>query len=209
MIQSTAWPEADVGLDIHTRLAAGDPVASADLAEQYLDCLANWVVRTNPRVDSHMCEQAAGDALLALIKNPASYNPDKLSLDAYLRMSASGDVKNLLEREKRHAVRRENLEIVELFGAGRNAEYDEDPALIIDREDAEPSIMDTIAPTVEHLFTDEERAVLELLGQDERRTEPYARLLGITDLPVDEQRREVKKVKDRIKRRLQRARGTT
>ena len=40
-------------------------------------------------------------ALLALIKNPLSYDPGRQGLPAYLRLSARGDLRNLLRRERR------------------------------------------------------------------------------------------------------------
>jgi len=47
--------------------------------------------------------------------------------------------------------------------------------------------------------------VLALMIDDVRETSAYAEVLGITDLPVAEQRKHVKQVKDRLKKRLQRA----
>ena len=47
----------------------------------------------------------------------------------------------------------------------------------------------------------------ELMGEGERRTAVFARALGLEDRPPGEQEREVKRVKDRIKKRMQRAGG--
>lgn len=211
MAQGGSWPSLESARDIYARLCQDDPVASSDLAIAYLDPLAAWLLRTNPRIDPHLSEQAAEDAILALIKNPRSYRPEKGSLDAYLRMSAQGDLRNALEKEERHRARRVDLEVVELFGPDRNLMVEEaDPALIVERENDEREVaMQTLASQTERSFTLEEERVFSLLAQGERSTATFAQALGIADLSEGDQRREVKRVKDRIKRRLQRTRGKT
>lgn len=210
MTRATAWPSNEIGLDIHARLIAGDPVATSELAERYLDPLAEWMIRSNPAADDHDCEEAAMDAIMSLLKNPRSFKPDKLPLDSYLRMSAKGDLRNRLERERRHSDRRADLEHVELYGEGRNGEQvGEDPATIVDRQEADKSTLEAMAASMMNRVSAEEAGVLELMIQGERKTAAYAVVLGITDQSELEQRREVKRVKDRIKRRLQRARGTS
>jgi len=42
------------------------------------------------------------------------------------------------------------------------------------------------------------------MRQGERRTEPYARTLGILGLPKEMQQAEVKRLKDKLKKRIQR-----
>jgi hypothetical protein len=209
MTQGRSWPSVESARDIHVRLCQDDPVASSDLAMAYLDPLAAWLLRANPRIDPHLCEQAAEDAILSLIKNPSSFNPEKGSLEAYPKMSARGDLRNALEKEARHRDRRADFEAVELFGSDRNLVVeDANLALIVEREEDErEELMNAIASRAERLFTSEEQRVLALLADGERSTAAFARVLGLTDSPEDVQRREVKRVKDRIKRRLQRARG--
>ena len=56
-------------------------------------------------------------------------------------------------------------------------------------------------------FTATEQAVFELMRTGERETAAYVPVLGIEHLPEAEQRREVKRVKERILKRLQRAGG--
>ena len=119
MIDDASWPTPERALDIHARLCQGDPVASAELAAAFLVPLAALVERKNPRIDPHLCGEAAEDAILSLIKNPSSYNPERAPLEAYLRMSAQGDLRNLLQRERRHASRRVGIEAVELFDGGQ------------------------------------------------------------------------------------------
>ena len=62
-----------------------------------------------------------------------------------------------------------------------------------------------IPPAVEALFADPmDLRLLTLILEGERSTERFARILGLCGLPVKEQRRQVKRHKDRIKKRLER-----
>jgi hypothetical protein len=63
-----------------------------------------------------------------------------------------------------------------------------------------------VTALLETAATDGERAALHLfLVQGERRTPPLAKALGLTDLPAYEQRCEVKRFKDRVLKRIERA----
>ena len=94
-------PSSDQALLLHRRLVEAAPTASADLAAAYLDHLIDWLASHNRRIAPELCATAAGDAILALIKNPKSYDPSRQSLSAYLHLSAQGDLLNLLRREAR------------------------------------------------------------------------------------------------------------
>ena len=200
-------PSAEEGHALHARLLADDPVAFSDLARAYLDHLVAWLRAHNPRVrDPHLHDEAAEDAILNLIKNPASYDPARLGLTAYLHMSAQGDLMNLLSKERRHQARRADLAAVELSPSLGKELWDtaNDPARIGERE------ADAAAPPGPTLpdLTAEEAAVLALMRDRERHYDAYARVLGVADRPIAEQRREVKRVKDRLNKRLERAGGT-
>src|SRR5438270_10618525 len=89
---------------LHRRLLDGEPTAFPDLARLFHEHLIAWLVKKNcARVPEDLCVEAAGDALIALVKSPASFNPARgKRLAGYLRMSAQGDLRNLLQREKLH-----------------------------------------------------------------------------------------------------------
>jgi RNA polymerase sigma factor (sigma-70 family) len=208
--------EADPACDVehrelYRRLLEGDALAPADLAEAFLDQLAGELQRFNPQQDPHLCTEAAVDAILALIKNPRSYDPARgTSLAGYLRMSARGDLQNRLRKERRHSDRRADLEAVELSPTGGKYLQDgeADPIhILIGREELEEMIarIPTVPAAVLDELTEQERVVLSLIRQGQRKTEVYARALGIDGLPVAEQRQVVKRLKDRVQKRLQRA----
>jgi hypothetical protein len=64
---------------------------------------------------------------------------------------------------------------------------------------------DAVRLTLKALFVDpNDRAAARLVLDEERSTQRYARLWGLESLPADDQRREVKRRKDRIKKVLER-----
>jgi RNA polymerase sigma-70 factor (ECF subfamily) len=201
---------ADIeGADLCRRLRADDAVAPAELCLAYLDDLARWLTARHPRADPHDCQTAAADALLALIKNPAAYKPVLRSLRGYLQMAATGDLLNLLASARRHTGRSRSFEDVEHSSeAGKLVQEDGDPAEIVaHREDEAPAVigLPVLPSDVQAALTEEEQQVRELMWLRERKTTAYAAVLHIADRPIEEQRREVKRVKDRINMRLKRA----
>lgn len=196
-----AWPDPEAVAELFTRLCAGDRVAQSEFLVAVLDPLAADLRRWRG-ADEHACLTAAEDAVLALLRNPAIYDPAKRGLIGFLRMSAEGDLLNALEKEKKHHTNRENRDCVELPGGGGNSVAG-DLAGDLPSFD-EPNIAAEIAS-----FTAPERAAFELMRDNERGTAAFAAALGIGHLPAQEQAREVKRVKDRIIKRLQRAGSKT
>ncbi len=194
---STPWPDPDPAADLHRRLCADDPVAPADLAAAFLGPLYEHLRRTHPGVDDHLALTAAEDAVLAVIRRPAVYDPARGDLEAFLRMAARGDLANALARERRHAARRDDRDCVELPADGGNTFAEDDL----------PSFDDPGLGAVIAGLTETERRVFELMRAGERSTAASAKALGVAHLPADEQARAVKRVKDRIIARLKRARG--
>lgn len=198
----------DAGYQIWRRLADGDPVAPADLAAAYLGPLIAWLQAHNPRVPEENSVTAAGSAIVDLIKRPTIYQPERQSLEVFLRIAASGDLKNLLRAERRHATRRADWEEIELSPKlGKYLQdWSSDPAQLIEdaearaeRQAAEESMLEGLTPA--------ERQVWALMREGERRTPPFAAVLELLDRPAAEQARAVKQVKDRLKKRLERFRG--
>ena len=207
---STPIPRQEEALALHRRLLDGDVVAPSELAVAYLDWLADWVIAHNRGIDPALCETAAEDAILALIRNPSSYDPERAPLEGYLRISAQGDLKNALKREGRHRDRQAALEVVELSPEMRKYVHDgdADPARIVELRELQAERMDGVGrvpASVLDGLSPGEQEVLELMRIKERKTEIFARALGIAHLPAAEQRREVKRVKDRLSKRLERA----
>jgi DNA-directed RNA polymerase specialized sigma24 family protein len=206
-------PSASEALVLWEHLRDHDPTATADLVDAYLDHLTETLLKQNPRIDPHFCITAAEDALISLFKNPDSYNPRRLPLDRYLAMSARGDLRNALAKETRARIGQIPFSDVELSTDAGNYQSEEttDPLELIENRDFLAAT--EVAPVVPMETLDglspEEARVFELQQVGERRTFVFARALGLAGLSPMEQAREVKRVKDRLKKRLERGRGKT
>ena len=203
-------PTREEELILHRRLAAADPVASADLAKTYLLRLIASLRRSNSRrVPTEFIEEAADEALMCLVKNPngfdASRNRAKLPLFAHLRLAAQRDLQNILRREERHWRRRVSLKRVELSpSAGKYLGRNDDPSEALQlREEAEKADGQILCFVRQGLGDGELRA-LELMLQGDRQTAAFARVLGIEHLSKEEQQAEVKRVKGKLKKRIER-----
>jgi RNA polymerase sigma-70 factor (ECF subfamily) len=120
-------------------------------------------------------------------------------LDRFLANAAWCNIANLLRGEQRRkAKEKRSLElndekVVELHPAMGNPLQNESQ----DRQQQ----LDELRRSLENPV---DRRILELRAMGERRTEQFAKVLGILHLPVDQQRREVKRAKDRIDKVMRR-----
>ena len=195
---SDSWPDTDEIATLFQRLCRGDPLAPLDFLVAVLDPLVSHLRRYRPGADEHAYLTAAGDAALDLIRNPAIYDPAGRTLVGFLRMSAERDLQNALAKEARHHRHREPAECVEVVPDARNDSPDGPEGDLPSFDD--PDIAAELAS-----LTPTERAVFDLMRAGEKGTAAFAAVLGIGQLPAAEQAREVKRVKDRIIKRLQRA----
>lgn len=201
-------PPGDGDLELHRRLLARDPTAPADLAVAFLDRLIAWLRKSNSRqIPEELCTEAAENAIIALSKNPASFDPArKKSLFDYLKMSGQGDLRNRLRQEGRYRQRHSNLESVELSPeAEKYLGQENDPARHMQVQESLQQT-EAILRRVRKGLSEAEIKALELVLQGERDTAAYAAVLGLEDLPAAERKREVKRVKERLKLRIRRAR---
>lgn len=191
------WPPDALLLAAWERLVA-DSDTAADFAELVLGPLIQALAARHSDAPPDDLETAAGDALLELFDNPSRFDPTRRGLAGYLLMAAEGDLRNLRAKERRHHRQRIPGDVVELDPAARNEEGADLPPW------DSPQLQAALVALTPH-----ERAVLELQRGGERRTAAFAELLGLADRSADEQAAEVKRVKDRALKRVQRAvRGT-
>jgi hypothetical protein len=164
-------PSPEEALGLHQRLLARDPTAPDELVVCYLESLIRWMVERNPAIAEDLIADAVGDALLALIHNPASYQPTLGGLEAYLRMSALGDLRNRLRSEAKHRIGRQSLESVELSeDAGKYLGRVDDPSLPLRIEEERAERAKSIPSSIREGLSEGEIRVLELLLQKERKT---------------------------------------
>ena len=197
------WPSPLAEQKFLQKLLSGDPTATADLFVAYYTPLFNWLQINNRSVDEQMNHDAATEALSSLMKNPQSYKPEMgKRLKSYLMMSAAGDLKNLLRREKRHQFGRKSFEDVELGdGAGNTTSSD------LELHEEVEWVEATILVEVKRGLTLEELAGLDVYLADEKSTEAFAAVLRLDVCSAVEREAAVKRFKDKIKLRIKRARG--
>lgn len=196
-MQNSEWYRS-----IHSRLIDEDPTAPAELVQNILGPLVQTLTRKYCYIpDPDLVGDAVTDALIAYIKNPNQFDPQKRGLFGYLKMAAEGDLKNALARARRICEREISTEDVELLisdgNIGEEAKADE---VYQHREEA--SELRRMLRTVFHDGVD--RRAAELILEGERSTEKFVELYGLENMTSAEQRREVKRQKDRIKKRIER-----
>lgn len=193
-------------LQIHQRLVEDDPTARHDLADVYLETLVAWLAETHPSVSPEFCIEAAEDALLALIRNPQSYSSQRQTLEVYLRMSARGDLRNILAKERRHYDGRVSWQSVELSpDAGKYLGREDDPSLAMQLAEEAQSVMNSIPYSLRKKLSQTDLHGVELILRKERRSRVFAELYELLHLPEKEQLRQVKRIKDRLTKMMKRA----
>jgi hypothetical protein len=149
---------------LHKRLVDGDVTASAEIAKVFYEALIKWLIGNNSsKIPEDLCVEAAGEAWLALVKNPASFKPEQgKRLGQYLCMSAQGDLRNLLRKEGRQ--RGKSLESVQLSAKGRKyLETVDEPSLSLRIEEEAEQAERGIIPIVRNGLTESESRVLDLM----------------------------------------------
>ncbi len=202
-------PSDEEGLRLYRDLCNNVATAPYDLFARFLPPLLAWLEQSNPSVSPDLREEAAHLALVSFVQDPTTYDPDQLRVPAYLRMSARGDLRNLLQREARHQQGRVPWNAVEDSpDAGKYLGRDDDPSFRL-RLAEEHGPNDRAYEIVLAGCNEIERRVLELMRRGEKRTTVFAEAMGISDRPKEEQRKEVKKMRDRLAKRLDRAKEET
>jgi RNA polymerase sigma-70 factor, ECF subfamily len=198
------FPPAEEGLCLHLRLIELDPHAPADVCRAYLAPLLCWLAGRYADVDPHLRETAVHEALLGYARRPGQFDPQRGDLATFLRLAARGDLLNLLRREKRHHTGRVSWSVVELAAEDGNIQWgEEEPSRQMER-DENAAAWRALLRSLEDGLGAGERLALGLMLDGERKTEAFAAALGVGGLPAGEREREVKRFKDRMKKRLER-----
>ena len=186
-------------IELHKRLLSDDPVVPEEIFNIAAPELERHLRARFPSlavgIDPDIRTLAVYETLTDYFKNPGKYDPDKRGLMGYLRMAARRDMQNLLRKESRHVAGRVSLEGVEFSQSDGND---------VSERVAEDIDGGRMIEDLKQGMTSEERAVFGLMLDGERSTEVAAAVMNIGHLPQGEQAREVKRVKDRIKKRIQR-----
>ena len=183
-----------------------DATAFAELCEAALPVLVNFLQSRFSEQDSHLCESTAIDCLLQYYQKPKIYNPEQISLFAYLRMAARYDLMSAVDKENRLHQRLTSLE--ELADGRPNAQEDDDRDSQVALDDllqrhTDWSFAEIVKALETHLDRDEKRC-LWLMLEGVRDNARYVEALDLARMDEAGQRAEVKRAKDRLVKKLQR-----
>jgi len=191
-------------LDLHRRLLTGDRIASEEVVRLLHASLTQEVSAQFRQTDQHIIWDGVIDAILDYCAQPQQFDAERgVSLKRFLRLAARRNVMNILRGEQRRKVREEAaghvwvVSSVELNPAVGNLLQKEEPT---QRHRQQTALTNA-------LQNPNDQQLLALRLQGVRRTEAFAEILGITHLPIEMQRREVKRAKDRIDKMLCRRTG--
>lgn len=188
--------EAQIQL-LHRRVLAGDDDALNQLATVLMKSLHNTLRLQWRGVSTELVATAVEDAILDYARRPGAYDPARhVPLPVFLRHSASRNLTNLVAKERRRLLAETQ------FAAGTDAVATSTPR--IEREDLLGPAISAIDAVVRVTPAIEQAALMAWL-RGERSTKLLARSLNLFHLPSPEQSAEVKRFKDRVRRRLQRA----
>jgi hypothetical protein len=197
-----------IGEVLHKRLLDKvDNQVSAEIAELFFPLLISALKASFRHLpDQHLIETAAEDTLLNYLNTPHIFTPSKGSLIGYLYLDAYWNLKNLAKKEKK---------IVELYSpiSEHEAEIVDkkvDPETqLINKEFQEGSKGSPLTQKVLLKVTAKlDRELLQLMMNGVRETKAYAQVLKIEDLNIEEQKKIVKRHKDRLKKTIQREIGS-
>jgi hypothetical protein len=175
---------------LHALLLSGDATAGEAITVEMMPLLERWLRRSFRNAARDAIVDAVEDALIEYIARPQRFDPERgVPLHAYLRLAAARNLQNRLRSDARRAVREQQY------------------AADLERQSTSKQVPE-LAPLSKRsaILTCEraEVAAARAWLHGERRTEPLAKLLGVSNLADGERRRAVKQFKDRLLKRIER-----
>jgi hypothetical protein len=199
-------PTPELLRELDERLRGGDIAVSATLAALLLPALKRRFRRWS-NLDPHVVESLIGERIAEYLFDPERYDPDKSPLLAYLWQDINGDLRNEVSAQTRRREREvPDSRSVELFDRERNPGVEEDALDAVDPFDAPAELVQAAREEAAQL-SEQDQELIKLINEGVRETAVYAEILGIRHLPVERQRKEVKRHKDRLKKSLEVIRG--
>lgn len=185
-------------------LLSGDPTTTRDLYNQFSGPLYVLLKHRYTALPQEAVKDAVHDALLALILHPERFDSKQGTLLNYLvRIGANklSDQVRAYRRRSREVAMGGAVELEELeanaFSEGKGGRQDllaEVPFLPPEVE----ALLETILPEPR------DRRIWELICEGRTAVAEFAVVLEITHLSDEEQRREVKRHRDRVQKRVRR-----
>ncbi len=189
----------------HQQNLQKDPIAFAELCELALPHLVSFLASQFPQQDAHLPEIIAIDCLLDYQKKPQHFDPQKLSLFAYFRMATRRDMLNKIDKNRRRERRLTDIDDPAVqFQLPDNDNTQENDGLdewLLQHTDLSRQ---EILEALDAELDEDDSRILLLMLDGVRETSEFASVLGISHLDELEQRKEVKRAKDRLTKKLQR-----
>jgi len=180
---------------LHARLSHGDTSAVDELARRFIDALPKHLRRRYRRAPIDLVTDACEDAILNYLARPHKYDPSfGVPLGTFLLLAADRNLRNLLEADRRRRSRETRYAT-----QCNNYLTPANPFRIADPD------VGSVQLVLSAIEPGPEREALIAWMRGERRTTAFALTLNLSHLPTSEQRREVKRFKDRMIKRLGRA----
>jgi DNA-directed RNA polymerase specialized sigma24 family protein len=158
-----------------------------------------------PQSDAHLHDMTVIDCLLNYHGRPTQYDPLKLSLFSYLRMSARNDMLNVLNQHTRY-----DKQLVDIDDPHVQTLLPEED-LLTDTGNLDEWLSQhtrltrqQILKALDDQLTKTDKKVVLLMLDGVRDNRQFATAMGLTHLDTGQQRAEVKRAKDRLTKKLQR-----
>lgn len=198
--------KVDKCLELHHLVLKGDGLSLSKLIDLLGETIINKLKKWYPKVaqsDTSLIQEAVSEAFLGYFRNPLTFNSTKNTLQRFLEIAAERDLLNILEKEKKHTntiKAPDDVELEEKFWNSILKEYEQSDTEIIYEELVE--LVDKELFT--HFDCELDVKLAKLVISGERETTVFSSVLKLEHLHIDEQRAEVKRNKDRIKKVLDR-----
>jgi hypothetical protein len=195
-----------VELSLHSLILEGDSLALSKLYDKYGDRVTALLSARYPKIatkDEALIFAAVNEAFFGYHRNPTTFDPEKNTLQRFLEVAAERDLINILSKEAKQG-KKENLpDDVELevnfWNSIKKDQHGPENEMIA------KETFELVAKEIANHFTSvTDRAMAVMIISGERETSAYVDVLQIQELTPQEQKNKVKKVKDRIKKVLDR-----
>lgn len=191
-------------IQLHNSIKEKDDIALSKLYDMYGDYLVKTIKARYPKSyqDESFAFEAVNEALFGYFNSPDTFDPQLNTLKRFLEIAAERDILNLLQKEKKHSKKINLPDDVELHENFWNSIVKEEN--LPDSDLISSQSLKKVEQELEKHFNKEDLLLAKMVLIGERSTEVFSKVLKIEGLTIEEQKNEVKKVKDRIKKVIER-----
>jgi RNA polymerase sigma-70 factor (ECF subfamily) len=189
-------PSQEALLVLHDAVLGGANTARITLAGLLLSAMRRRFANRR-ELDQDDIGSIIGLSIANYLAAPDRYDRTGAPLLAYLYRDIDGDVRNEAAKRRRRPEVSAEGEILELRAPRGNQTVEDEVLERLDPLDLPRSVVQAALAKVEDLGP-EDREILRLRCEGVRSVHVYAALLEIAHLPLEQQRREVKRRKDRL-----------